>query len=374
MLTLTPIAGCLVAFALAWAATPFAARIARRVGAVDLRTRRKIHAADVPRFGGIAIAFAFYVPVLVLALRVNLFQKALYAQPSRAAALLGGGLVILALGIFDDIRGARAWQKLMIQIPVAIFAWWAGIRIGGTAGPSGEFLAFSSAISLVTTVFWITAVINAINLIDGLDGLASGIALQALATTALCAWHREEPALALLTLVLAGSVGGFLIHNFNPAKIFMGDSGSMFLGYVLAVASVWSSQKAATTVALVLPAVALGLPLLDTLMAIVRRIASRRPVFVGDLDHVHHRLMRIGWSQRRTVLVLYGVGLIFSGLASTLIFLNDHRLQWPLVGVGALAALAFSVWLSRIAARSPAPAIEEDEVEAQPRRRSGVGR
>jgi UDP-GlcNAc:undecaprenyl-phosphate GlcNAc-1-phosphate transferase len=351
LLTLTPIAGFAIAFALAVAFTPLARRAAIRLGAVDKRVLTKVHAGDVPRLGGLAIAVAFFVPVLALALRSNLFQQALYRDPLRIAALLGGGLLIFGLGVYDDLRGASAWKKLAVQVPVAAFAWWAGVRIGGTAGPSGNFLVLAPPLSCALTILWLVAVTNAINLIDGLDGLASGIALCALTATAICAWHRGDPILALLAILLAGSIGGFLIHNFHPASIFMGDSGSMLLGWVIGVAAVWSSQKAATLVSMVLPAVALGLPLLDTSLAVWRRIAAGKPVFGGDLDHIHHRLLARGWSQRRTVLTLYGVALLYSGLSVALVFAGDRRLEWPLLVAAAALAVAISRWLGYAGAR-----------------------
>jgi UDP-GlcNAc:undecaprenyl-phosphate GlcNAc-1-phosphate transferase len=353
VLTLTPFAGFAVAFAIAWALTPTVRRIAIRLGAVDLRSTAKIHTADVPRLGGVAVAIAFYLPVLVLALRVNLFANRLYADPPHIIALLGGGLVILALGVWDDLHGLSAAQKLAVQIPVAVAVWWAGLRIGGTTELSGQLFAFGPGLSLVATVIWIVGVVNALNLIDGLDGLASGIAFQALVATALCAWHRDEPVLALMSIVLSGAVGGFLVHNFHPASVFMGDSGSMFLGFVIATASIWSSQKGATAVGVVLPAVALGLPLLDTSLAVWRRFAARKNVFIGDLDHIHHRFLARGWPYEATVLVLYGIGLVFSGLSVLLIYTNDRRLQWPVAIVALGLAVELSHWLGYLGRRRP---------------------
>jgi UDP-GlcNAc:undecaprenyl-phosphate GlcNAc-1-phosphate transferase len=200
-------------------------------------------------------------------------------------------------------------------------------------------------------VAWVVVVTNAINLIDGLDGLASGLTLEVLAATALCAWHRDDTALALFAVCLFGAVAGFLVHNFHPASIFMGDSGSMFLGYVIAVSSAWSSQKAATAVGVVLPAVALALPLLDTSIAFSRRLFGGRHPLKGDLDHIHHRLLKRGWSHRRSVLTLYGIGFGFSALAVALVYRPDPRLDWPLVGVAALGAVAVAGWLGYLGRR-----------------------
>jgi UDP-GlcNAc:undecaprenyl-phosphate GlcNAc-1-phosphate transferase len=359
----TPFAGLALAFLIALAATPWVLRLALRLGAVDKKSTAKIHPREVPRLGGLAIALGFYVPVLGLALRVNVYQAEIYAHPRRVIALLAGGVAILLLGVFDDLRGARAWQKLIVQVPVAALVWLAGVRIGGATGPSGHALMMPEWLSLIATVAWIVVVVNALNLIDGLDGLASGLALESLVVVALCAWHRDDPALALFALCLAGSVGGFLVHNFHPATIFMGDSGSMFLGYVLAVSTAWTSQKAATLVGTVLPALALGLPLLDTSMAVVRRALRGQTILRGDLDHIHHRLLARGLGQKRSVLLLYAVGLLFNALAVALVFVGPAWLEWPLVGAGVIAALAFARWIGPPRVR----AVEEEAV------RSNVG-
>jgi UDP-GlcNAc:undecaprenyl-phosphate GlcNAc-1-phosphate transferase len=345
MLTLTPIAGFCVAFLLALALTPLVRRLAFRVGAVDHSRHTKIHDRDIARLGGLAIACGFYVPLLVLATRMNQYSGEIWGRLGPISALLIGGLLIVALGVYDDVHGATAWQKLAVQVPVAIGAWLLGVRIGDTTAPTGQLVIFSSALSLAVTVTWIVGVVNAINLIDGLDGLASGMALQALAAAAICAWHREEAVLALIAICLAGAVGGFLVHNFHPASVFMGDSGSMFLGYVLAVAAVWTTQKAATAIGFVLPAIALGLPLLDTSLAVMRRLRTHRPVFSSDLDHIHHRLLAIGWGHTRTVLTLYGIGFAFSAVSVVLVFSDDLRLGWPAVLATLVLALVIARWL-----------------------------
>jgi UDP-GlcNAc:undecaprenyl-phosphate GlcNAc-1-phosphate transferase len=344
MVTLTPFAGFFLAFLIALVATPWVLTTCVRYGLYDKRDG-KIHKREVPRLGGLAIAAGFYAPVLGLALRVNLYQQNVYQQPYRVIALLGGGVAILLLGVYDDLRGARAWQKLLVQIPVAVCVWLAGVRIGGTTALTGQTLALPAWLSLCATVAWIVIVVNAINLIDGLDGLASGLVLESLIVVSICAWHREDPALALFALCLSGSVAGFLVHNFHPATIFMGDSGSMFLGYVLAVSAAWTSQKAATLVGAVLPAIAIGLPLLDTSMAILRRAARGQQIMRGDLDHIHHRLMGRGLGQRGSVLLLYGVGALFNAVALALIYAVPTWLEWPLVGAAVIAAIGFARWL-----------------------------
>jgi UDP-GlcNAc:undecaprenyl-phosphate GlcNAc-1-phosphate transferase len=349
--TLTPLAGFFVAFLIVWAVTPTVRNWAVRVGGIDKENLRKIHAGDIPRLGGIAIAIGFYVPLLALATRVNLFEQSIYEQPKRVLALLVGGLAILALGIYDDFSGASAAKKLAVQIPVAVMTWVLGVRIGVTSIAGVTEIVLPAWMSLIATVFWIVLVINALNLIDGLDGLASGIALQALLAVAICAWHRDDPALALISICLAGSVAGFLIHNFHPATIFMGDSGSMLLGYILATASIWSSQKTATAVGVVLPLVVLAVPLLDTSLAVWRRLITGQRLFNGDLDHIHHRVLAIASTQRRSVLLLYGVGLLFNSLSLVIVYANQPVLQWIIVVLSLAVALAFARWLGYVRPR-----------------------
>jgi UDP-GlcNAc:undecaprenyl-phosphate GlcNAc-1-phosphate transferase len=352
VLTFTPFAAFAAAFALAARGTPLARHRAARLGALDHLSPQKLHARAVPRLGGVAIALAFYAPVLLLSLRANAYQSAIYEDPRRIGALLVGAALVLLLGVFDDLKGAWAWQKLIVQVPAAALAWYGGIRIGGTAGAHG-FVEFAPALSLVATIAFVVLVVNAINLLDGLDGLASGIALEVLLAGALCAFVRGEPVLVLVCVCLAGAVAGFLLHNFSPATIFMGDSGSMFIGYVLAVAAIWSSQKGATLVGAVLPAVALGLPLLDTALAVFRRVGAGRSILRGDLDHVHHRLLARGWSTRRTVLALYGVGLVFSGFSVLLVFVDGVWIARALLLCAVALAVALARWLGYLGRSAP---------------------
>jgi UDP-GlcNAc:undecaprenyl-phosphate GlcNAc-1-phosphate transferase len=324
------------AIAIPLLATPLVRRLALRFGAVDRKTRRKIHDRDVPRLGGIAIAAGFFVSISILAF----FVQAQTNAPSRWLALIGGSLAMLALGIYDDLRGASAAQKLVVQTAVAVVAWAAGLRFG-----AGHALVIPPLVSLILTVGWVVGVTNAMNLIDGLDGLASGIAMQSLATIALCAWHHREPTLAIAIIVLICAVGGFLRHNFHPAAIFMGDSGSLLLGYVVSVASLWVSQKATTVAGAFFPIVMLGLPLLDTWLAVLRRLSRGQKITAGDLEHIHHRVLAVGRSQTRSVLILYSVGFVFSLLATLSAFDVLPGIPWlPLVVALAVAA-AFVGWL-----------------------------
>lgn len=307
--------GFTLALMLALVLTPAVRRLALWLGALDPFSARKVVAPSaVPRLGGLGIAAAFYAGVGVLWLLGSTVARATLHPGTPVGLILLGGVPILVLGAVDDLRGLRALPKLAVQIAVGVGLWAGGLRVLGASSPAGSIELYG-VVSCVVTVAWLVGVVNAVNLIDGLDGLASGVALFALLTTTVAALLRGELLLALLTGTLAGAVLGFLRFNWTPASIMMGDTGSLFLGYVLAATSIWSVRKAATAVLVVFPVVALGLPLLDTSLTISRRLLSGRPVMQADRDHVHHRLLGQGLPVRRAVLLLYGVCAVFASLS-----------------------------------------------------------
>ena len=301
--------------------TPAVRRLAQCIGAIDhALSSRKIHKRPIPRLGGIAIVIAFFAPILGLLVKDTDVGRVFFGARDEAVGLMLGGTIIALLGVYDDIKGADARVKLGVQFAVAGLAYWLGFRINEVASPLGGSLVLGWW-GLPLTALWIAGVINAINLIDGLDGLAGGVVLISLATTFVAAVWHGEPLMALTTATLGGAVLGFLQYNFNPASIFMGDTGSMFLGFVLATSAIQSHHKSSTAVAIIIPVVGLGLPITDTLLAIARRGVRGAPLFQADRDHIHHRLLARGFSQRKTVLILYGVcvGLGLIGLALSLV-------------------------------------------------------
>jgi UDP-GlcNAc:undecaprenyl-phosphate GlcNAc-1-phosphate transferase len=317
-------------------ATPVIRWAATRVGLLDhALTSRKIHGKPVPRLGGVAIVLAFYAPLLALYFLDSGVGRLFWSQPQRALALLLGGLAIAALGVYDDLHGTGARLKFAIQILVASLMWWGGYRIESIASPFGGFELGLLAFPL--TVFWIVGVTNALNLIDGLDGLASGIALTAAATIFWVSWSNGGWMMALFMAALAGGLLGFLRYNFHPASIFMGDSGSLFVGFVLATTALETHEKSTTAVALFVPIVALALPIGDTLLAMTRRMVRGQPVFSSDRSHIHHRLMARGLSHRSTVLALYGIAVVLAGVAVALL---HSDLGQTIAYVGALVAIA----------------------------------
>ncbi|WP_346355230.1 MraY family glycosyltransferase [Azotosporobacter soli] len=281
------------ALVVAYFLTPQVKNLAIRAGALDAPDARKVHKKPIPRMGGLAIYVAFVVAVL------------LCMQVTRdVLGILVGGTAILALGILDDLKPLPAKVKLLGQIAAAGVLVFFDIRIEWITNPFGEML-YVEYWSIPLTILWVVGLTNTVNLIDGLDGLAAGVSTIAAVTILLVALQQNFWTVAILTAAIAGSSLGFLQHNFNPAKIFMGDTGSMFLGYMLAAVSVMGTVKSAATIALIVPIVALGLPIMDTAFAIVRRYLSGQPIFKPDRGHLHHRLLDMGLTQKQAVLLMY---------------------------------------------------------------------
>jgi UDP-GlcNAc:undecaprenyl-phosphate/decaprenyl-phosphate GlcNAc-1-phosphate transferase len=283
--------------------TPLVRDLFLRVGLVDIPdATRKIHTRPIPRVGGIPIAMA-YVGACGLLLASPLHAGTILAQHLPLVwKLLPCSALIFLTGFIDDVAGLKPWQKLAGQTAAALAAYAAGVRILGIAGVST-----ADWWSLPVTVAWLIGCTNAFNLIDGMDGLASGVGLFATLTTLAVALLYGNMALALATAPLAGALLAFLRYNFNPASIFLGDCGSLLIGFLLGCYSVLWSQKASTWLAMTAPLMVLAVPILDVLLAIARRYLGGQPIFAADRGHIHHRLLDRGLTPRRAVIVLYGV-------------------------------------------------------------------
>jgi UDP-GlcNAc:undecaprenyl-phosphate GlcNAc-1-phosphate transferase len=320
--------------------TPLVRRLAHRIGALDQAlSSRKIHGRPIPRLGGVAIVLAFYAPLVGLLLFHSGVSELFLAEKQKVIGLFVGGIAIALLGVYDDLRGAGAGRKFAVQFAVAGLMYALGYRIDILANPFGAELQLRWA-SLPFTLFWIVGVINAMNLIDGLDGLAGGVGLVAVLTTFLISLQRGHPLMVLFSGALAGAILGFLFYNFNPATIFMGDTGSLFLGFVLATSSIQTNQKSSTAVAVLIPCIALGLPIIDTLLAMGRRAIRGRPIFQADKEHIHHRLLALGLSHRQAVLILYGFCVLLGAVAFVLTFTNSIESAFLLLALGLIAFLA----------------------------------
>jgi UDP-GlcNAc:undecaprenyl-phosphate GlcNAc-1-phosphate transferase len=324
------------------ALTPLIRRLAYRLGAVSTPGGRHVHAQSTPRLGGVAIFIALCAPMIGLYFVESSVAESLRANATRFLGMLAGATIMCAVGLVDDTRGLRALHKLYLQIAAATIAFSCGLRIDGVTLP---FLGDISMgiFAYPVTVLWIVGVINAINLIDGLDGLAGGVAFFAALTNFTVAYISGSHFVALTMAAMLGSLIGFLFWNFNPARIFMGDSGSYFLGFVLATSSLAGSlQKASTTVALLVPILALGVPIFDTMFTMVRRFLERRPLFSPDRGHIHHRLIDMGITHKRAVLLIYGVSIIFTAAAIA----TSLGRSWQ-IGVALIAASAALIGLVR---------------------------
>jgi UDP-GlcNAc:undecaprenyl-phosphate GlcNAc-1-phosphate transferase len=301
------------------------------MGAMSTPGGRHVHARAIPRLGGIAIALAWIVPVVYLFLASGLADTI----PLRSlVGLVGGATLLCAVGAVDDVRGLPAAHKLIAQVAVSCFAFGCGFQITAVQLPLIGTLSMG-VFALPVTVLWIVGVTNAVNLIDGLDGLAAGVSFVAALTSFIIAMLSGSWFVATATAALMGALVGFLFFNFNPARIFMGDSGSYFLGYVLATLSLAGTlqQKASTAVSLLVPILALGLPIFDTLLSLLRRFLARRPLFAADRLHVHHRLLDLGLTHRRAVIVLYGISTVFAGGAITISLGRSWQVGVALVSV-----------------------------------------
>jgi UDP-GlcNAc:undecaprenyl-phosphate GlcNAc-1-phosphate transferase len=324
--------------------TPLVRRLALRWGVLDhALSSRKIHGRPIPRLGGVAIVVAFFAPLVGLLLFQTGMGEIFLSEKNHVVGLFAGGLLIALLGVYDDLRGAGAKRKFLVQFAVAGLMYALGFRMDVLANPFGEPLALGW-LALPFTLLWFVGVINALNLIDGLDGLAGGVALVAVLTTFVIALQRGNPLMVLFTSTLAGAILGFLFYNFNPATIFMGDTGSMFLGFVLAASAIQTNQKSTTAVAVMIPAIALGLPIMDTLLAMGRRAWRGQPLFQADKDHIHHRLLALGLSQRQAVFVLYGFCVVLGATALLLTYANSMQTAFLLLAL-AVVAFAFLRWL-----------------------------
>lgn len=310
---------------------------ARRARLFDGIDSRKIHTGDIPRLGGVAV-FAAAMLTLGAVLAIDSSFGSL-SQGRGLAAILLGAVGIHFVGLYDDLRSMRARTKLALQVGIALVVYVAGVRVTTLSLPFFGIVPLAPGVGLLFTVVWLVGITNAFNLIDGLDGLASGAAMFALSTMFVAATLNHQPSAALVIVTLAGATLGFLAYNFHPASIFLGDSGSMFLGFMLAGVGLLSSQKSPTVVAVAIPVVSLGLPVMDTALAIFRRFLRRQPIFSADRGHIHHRLLVLGKTPRQATLLLYGACAVL-GLAAMLLVNDSGYVALVLVVMGLGAAVA----------------------------------
>jgi UDP-N-acetylmuramyl pentapeptide phosphotransferase/UDP-N-acetylglucosamine-1-phosphate transferase len=325
---------------LAMAVTPLVARLSRRLRVMDQPGPRKVHTTAVPRLGGVSLVIVTVVMVAAAMALDNRIGDALRHVGTPLEVLAVTALAVFAVGLIDDIRGLGVGSRLAVEFAAAIVLAACGVRIDSISVGQWGTVTFGW-MAWPLTVFWIVGVTNAVNLIDGLDGLAAGISAVACGVVAALAIASGNIVMAVLMLALLGGLTGFLVFNFHPARIFLGDCGSIFLGFVLAASSVLCATKTATLVGLGLPALALGIPIFDTLFSIVRRALERRSVFSPDRGHIHHRLLAMGLRQRHVVILMYGVTLAATGLGMFMVAARDAASLAVFAGILVLLILLF---------------------------------
>lgn len=327
-----------VAFIIAFSSTPIVKSFAQKVGAIDVPNEaRRVHDHPIPRMGGLAIFFGFVISVVLFADITKQIQ-----------GILIGCVIIVATGVVDDIVSLNAWVKLGLQLAAAIVAVCHGVVIEVLMNPN----VFSETqhlvlgvLSIPVTVIWIVGITNAVNLIDGLDGLACGVSAISCVTMLVTALLIAEGNVAVILAALAGACIGFIPYNFNPAKIFMGDTGALLLGYVLATMSVVGLFKFYAVVTFAVPLLAMALPLMDTLFSIVRRLLRGQSPMHPDRGHFHHRLIDMGLTQKQAVSVLYSISAILGLLA--VVITTRSEIKFLLLIIAFCIAVIMGIFLVR---------------------------
>lgn len=310
----------LVSFGFVYFTVPYVQKLAMKTGFVDMPNQRKIHKDPIPLLGGLAIYVGFVITAAIFTHRAPEFW-----------GITVGGLLIFLIGIIDDFYKTRrkdlpAWPKFLVQIAAASILPLFDMSIQGINIPFAHpsFVTFPIWLRYVTTVIWVVGITNMMNFLDGVDGLAAGIATISAITLFFIAIVKGHFSMAMLAIILIGSALGFLRYNFHPARIFMGDAGATFLGYVLASIAVDGAFKSATLVSVVIPVLALGVPIMDAFYVMFRRVRENRPIYVADKGHTFHHLMSSGLSQKQTVTFLYLLGICFSLVSIVILLVGQH--------------------------------------------------
>jgi UDP-GlcNAc:undecaprenyl-phosphate GlcNAc-1-phosphate transferase len=304
------------AFMIAYFSMPMVMVLAHKIGAIDQPDARKVHRAPMPRLGGMAIFMAFLIPSLFLIFSVQASTTYL--------GIIIGSVIVFAVGMLDDVYQLSPGIKLIGQSIAALTAMYFGVMVQFVTHPFDGMVGLG-ILAIPLTFLWIVGITNAINLIDGLDGLAAGVSGIAALTMGIVAYIQGQQMVFVLALLLMAAIAGFLPYNFYPARTFMGDGGSNFLGFILACLAIMGLTKSTAIISLFVPIVILGIPIFDTFFAIIRRFINKKPIFRPDKAHLHHRLMALGFTHRRSVLIIYGISAFFGSSAIILSILNNPR-------------------------------------------------
>ncbi len=344
--------------------TPVVRRLAQRLGWLDVPADgRRVHAVAVPRLGGVAVFASVMLALAVLPLLDNLVTRSLVGQWQGLIAVLASSTLVFLFGVYDDLAGASAKWKFLAQGAAAALLYYLGGRVDALTIPFVGSFELPPMLGFCLTLVWVVGISNAFNLIDGLDGLATGASLFAALVMLGVSLVNGRTLVTVIAIALVGALIGFLRYNFNPASIFLGDSGALFIGFLLAALSLTGTQKASTVVAVAIPLMAFALPVIDTGFAVARRFISGKPLFEGDREHIHHKLLERGWSQRRVAFALYGVCALFGLLG--LLFTSDG-------GAGRLTGLVLLITGAAVVLTAGRLRYHEvDEVRAGLRRNFG---
>ena len=316
----------LIATGLSLIGTPLAMDLAQKLDIIDRPNKaRKVHTKPIPYLGGVAIYVAFVVA-----------SVAFCPLSKEIAVMLGGGAILMVVGAIDDKKDLSPKLRLFVQIACAALAVIGGIKAEGINVPFGGGFLSLGVLSWPLTIIWIVAISNAMNFIDGLDGLTAGTTIIICGTLILVAWHQGFYNVLILSAAMSGACLGFLRYNFHPAKVFMGDAGTVFIGYVLGCLSVMGPMKQATLMTMLTPVIALGLPIFDMVVVMIRRIWSGKSPMSADRTHAHHRLFDSGLSQKQTVLWLYAISICF-GLTAISITTAEGRIIAFVAGIVGIA-------------------------------------
>jgi UDP-GlcNAc:undecaprenyl-phosphate GlcNAc-1-phosphate transferase len=316
--------------------TPIVRWLATRLGAVDVPEDRKVHEKITPTLGGVAI----YLSMIIGTAVYLVFGRSRVSGGDLAGVLLGATIIVI-FGAIDDVRGLSPLAKLFGQVLGAGVLVIMGVQIQNIHFPGMAGISLSPELSVIISILWVVAFINIINLIDGLDGLAAGI--TCIASFAMFYYATQTGVgptfvdAALISIVMAGATFGFLRYNFNPASVFMGDSGSMLLGFMLGAVTIQGVLKSIAAVALIVPLMALAIPIIDTGMAITRRLRKGISITHADKEHIHHRLLNMGHSQRQAVILIYFWTALLCGTSLALKFMSNNKLLWIILGVAIMA-------------------------------------
>lgn len=321
----------MVAAVLSFVFTPLVRKLAFKIGAVDIpKDNRRVHKEPMPLIGGLAIAIGVFVGILIF-----------MPMDKTTISILLGGMVILIGGIIDDIKDLRPKYKMLIQLAAGIILVMGDVKIDFITNPfgSGSGIIYLKWLSIPITLFWIVGITNTVNFIDGLDGLSAGVAMISSLSFMIVAAKLGYTNVVILAALVAGACLGFLPFNFNPAKIFMGDTGALFLGFMLAAISIEGAMKSVAAIAVIAPIIILGVPIFDTAFAILRRLLSGQSVATGDKGHLHHRLLNRGFSQKKAVLILYAMSAIFGVFAILISSANSRQAIFIALGMLVLSVI-----------------------------------